>query len=120
MLTLSYFAVTLATLLVLGLMILRIGRAMGSCPQSGAAARIASVTVSTGFVAIGLGGILLVAATLPLIEAEALALFPIMGFACLVLGLGFTHAVRVLKAVVAPPAPKARPMAEPPVGGLPA
>lgn len=105
MLVLTYFAVTLATLLALGLMILRIGRTLGVCPQTGAALRIAAVTIATGFVAIGLGGILLVAAALPLTQDHAVAVFPIMGFACLVLGLGFTHAVRVLKSVAAPAVP---------------
>lgn len=120
MFALVYFAITLATLGLLGSMILRIGRTMGDCPQTGASARLASVTIATGFLAIGLGGVLLVAIALPLTAELGAAIFPITGFACLVLGLGFTHAVRVLKAVVAPPAPKARPMAKAPVGGLPA
>jgi hypothetical protein len=105
---LGYFAVTLATLLALARIILQVGRLMGDCPQTGAAARAGAVAVASGFVAIGLGGVILTAAAIPGVASNAapaeLAVVVLLavGFACLVLGLGFAHALRNLRAIVQP------------------
>ncbi len=63
---LSYSILSLGTLAVLAFMILKIGRLIGDCPRSGAAARSAAVTIATGYSAIGAGGVLIIAAALPL------------------------------------------------------
>jgi hypothetical protein len=70
---LAYFAVTLATLIALGRMILQVGRSMGDCPQTGAAARAGSVAITAGFIAIGMGGVILVSAVIPALAGNAWA-----------------------------------------------
>lgn len=101
MIFVCYFAIALATLAGLTVMILRIGAMMSDCPISGATARSASITIATGFAAIGLGGVTLAAILLPmLIDAPAVALLAALGLACLALGLGFTQAVATLRVVV--------------------
>jgi hypothetical protein len=105
---LAYFAVTLATLIALGRMILQVGRSMGDCPQTGAAARAGSVAITAGFIAIGMGGVILVSAVIPALagnaDAAELAVITLLavGLACVTLGLGFAHALGNLKAVVRP------------------
>lgn len=102
--TLAYVALSFAGLAALCRMILRIGAMLGTCPQTGAAARTASVTIATGFAAIGAGGVILIGAVLPLFPQDAFAVFLLaLGFASLCLGLGFTHAVGTLRAVIAVP-----------------
>ena len=109
MLALTYITLALAALIALCVMILKIGKLIGDCPQSAAAARAAAVTVATGFAAIGAGGIILIGAVLPVLEDAALpGFFLSLGFAALCLGLGFTHAVATLRAVVRMPAPKGK------------
>ena len=98
---LGYTAISLATLGFLSRMILTIGRMIGDCPQSGAAARSAAVTIATGYSAIGAGGVLIIAAALPALhENSTAALLAALGLAAICLGLGFTHAVTTLRAVV--------------------
>ncbi|MFM2390874.1 MAG: hypothetical protein RLZZ437_2429 [Pseudomonadota bacterium] len=105
---LAYFAVTLATLIALGRMILQVGRSMGDCPQTGAAARAGSVAITAGFIAIGMGGVILVSAVIPALagnaDAAELAVITLLavGLACVTLGLGFAHALGNLKAIVRP------------------
>ncbi|MDG1471015.1 MAG: hypothetical protein P8Q26_05565 [Ascidiaceihabitans sp.] len=100
-LTLTYIAIAAGGLIALALMILKIGQMIGDCPQSKAAARAAAVTITTGFAAIGAGGVILIGAVLPILRDEPLAaLMLALGFAALCLGLGFTHAVATLRAVV--------------------
>ncbi len=102
-----YLTAGLGTVFVLSLMILRIGAMLEGCPENGPRARTASVTVATGYAAIGAGTVLLIGAALPIFtEAPAVVLLPILGFAALCLGLGFTQAVTTLRDVLAPPAPK--------------
>ena len=60
-----YFAVTLLVLGGLIAMILKIGAMMGDCPISNGAARSASITIATGYAAIGLGGVALAVLTWP-------------------------------------------------------
>ena len=101
-LTLTYACTALGALAVLSTMILRIGRLIGSCPRTAARARVAATAVATGFAAIGAGGVILIAALLPLLPGQPLlALLLALGFAALCLGLGFTHAVGTLQAVIA-------------------
>jgi hypothetical protein len=95
-----YFIGTSALLAVLTLMILRIGAMMADCPKNGPAIRTASVTIATGFAAIGAGGIILIVALLGAFQIEPiLGLLLSLGLAALCLGLGFTHAVGTLRLV---------------------
>ena len=95
-----YFIGTSALLAVLTGMILRIGAMMSDCPKNGPAIKTASVTISTGFAAIGAGGIILIVALLGLLQLEPiLGLLLALGLAALCLGLGFTHAVGTLRLV---------------------
>lgn len=106
-LALTYITLALAALIALCIMILKIGDLIGDCPQSKTSARAAAVSVATGFAAIGSGGIILIGAVLPMLEDAALpAFFLSLGFAALCLGLGFTHAIATLRAVVRMPAAK--------------
>jgi hypothetical protein len=100
MIYVAFFAVTLITLLGLTAMILRIGEALGECPRTGRAARAASVTIATGFVAIGLGGVAIIAAGLAMMNSSGAAALFAVGLACVTLGLGFTHAVTLLRETV--------------------
>ncbi|MEO0991548.1 MAG: hypothetical protein AAFX00_11420 [Pseudomonadota bacterium] len=97
----AYFAVALAALLALASMILKVGTYMGDCPVSSRAAKAGAVTIATGFLAMGGGAVILIAAVLPLIEVPSVGLLAALGVACLGLGLGFTNAVATLRAVVA-------------------
>jgi len=95
-----YFIGAASLLAVLTGMILRIGAMMSECPKNGPAIKTASVTIATGFAAIGAGGIILIVALLAAIPLEPiLALLLALGLAALCLGLGFTHAVGTLRLV---------------------
>jgi hypothetical protein len=115
---LAYFTITLATLIALGRMILQVGRSIGDCPQTGAAARAGSIAITAGFIAIGMGGVILVSAVIPALAANAdpaeMAVIVLLaiGMACVTLGLGFAHALANLKAIVAP-RPAAPPQVDP-------
>jgi len=109
MLALTYITLALAALIALCIMILKIGALVGNCPQSKTAAHAAAVTVATGFAAIGSGGIIVIGSGLALADGAALpAFFLSLGFAALCLGLGFTHAIATLRAVVRMPAAKGK------------
>lgn len=109
MLALTYITLALAALIALCIMILKIGHLIGDCPQSMATARVASVSIATGFAAIGSGGITVIGSGLALTDDAALpAFFLSLGFAALCLGLGFTHAIATLRAVVRMPAVKVK------------
>ena len=96
-----YITLGFGALAALALMILRIGDLLGECPLSRATARAGAVTIATGFSAIGAGGVILIGAVLPLLAEVPLAGFlGACGFAALCLGLGFTHAVATLRAVL--------------------
>ena len=103
-----YPVLAFGTLGVLGWMILRIGALLGDCPQSQARARAAAVTIATGYLAIGAGGVILGAAAAVLAGAGLPVIIGVLGFVVLCLGLGFTNAVATLRAVIAPqPQPQA-------------
>ncbi len=104
-LVLTYTVLAFGGLFALALVILRIGTLMGDCPVSAARARTAALTITTGFVAIGAGGAILIGAGIPFLAAAPLsAVMLALGCATLCLGLGFTHAVATLRAVTQPPA----------------
>jgi hypothetical protein len=105
---LAYLAIALGTLAALTRMIILIGRSMGDCPQTGRRAMTAAVSIATGFLAIGMGGVILIAASIPALDPDTLASQAIIvlfnaGLASLILGLGFTHALRVLRSVISLP-----------------
>ena len=96
-----YIALGFGGLAALAIMILRIGALLGECPQSRATARAGAVTIATGFSAIGAGGVILIGAALALLAQASMAGFLVaLGFAALCLGLGFTHAISTLRAVM--------------------
>ncbi|KEJ96722.1 hypothetical protein SUH3_15310 [Pseudosulfitobacter pseudonitzschiae] len=100
-LALIYIAIAFGMLVALAAMILKIGSLLGECPAARQAARAAAVTIATGFCAIGAGGVALIGGALPLVQSEpAAGLMVALGLAALCLGLGFTHAVGTLRAVV--------------------
>lgn len=113
LLALIYILLTFGALVALCIMILRIGAMIGTCRQTGAAARAAAVTIATGFATIGAGGLILIGTLLPLaISGSLFSLMLALGLAGLCLGLGFTHAIGTLRAVVAAPdqgAPRQQP-----------
>ncbi|MFK7754779.1 MAG: hypothetical protein AB8B51_19810 [Sedimentitalea sp.] len=103
-LALIYLLLGFGALGVLAVMILKIGALLGDCPQSVQQAKTASITITTGFSAIGAGGVILIGALLPVMGANPLTgLLGALGLAALCLGLGFTHAVATLRAVLSPP-----------------
>lgn len=104
---LFYILFALATVAALTTMILRIGAMAGDCPVTQARAHTVSITIATGFAAIGSGGVIMIGAILPFLQnAPFAALLLAMGFAATCLGLGFTHAMGTLRAALMPmPAP---------------
>jgi len=101
---LAYFLLCALVLSVLSYMILRIGKMLSDCPERGAIIRAASVTVATGFAAIGAGAVILLGLALPLAgEVHLLALPAALGLSILGLGLGFTHAIGTLRLVASGP-----------------
>lgn len=101
LLALSYIILAFGGLTALCIMILRIGAMIGTCPDTGTATRAAAVTITTGFAAIGAGGVILIGAVLPLNAGHpAVAFLCAAGFASLCLGLGFTHAIGTLRVVI--------------------
>ena len=105
----------LGTLMVaaMAFMILQIGKLLGDCPQSGRAARAAAVTIATGYSMIGIGGTALIGTAIPFLKLGSWSSLPALGFAAICLGLGFTHAVATLRAVVREALPSANPTSSP-------
>ncbi len=102
---LAYFAIALGTLVALTRMIVLIGQGMGDCPDTGRMARAAGTSIATGYLAIGLGGVVLIGAVIPALRPgdapeQSLVVLLTAGFASLILGLGFAHAVRTLRLLV--------------------
>jgi len=106
MLTISlvYFNLALGAVAALAVMILRIAALAEHCEAGPERAHAAGITIATAFAAIGAGGVILIGAGLfALPSAPYAALMLALGFAALCLGLGFTHAIGNLRAVLAPP-----------------
>lgn len=100
-LTLFYLPIALSILIVLAVMILRIGTLIGGCPVTRRTAEAASVTIATGFAAIGGGGVALIGVLVIMFQdLPVMAVLMALGFAGLCLGLGFAHAVGTLRALV--------------------
>ena len=97
-----YFVFALTFLAALTSMIVRIAQGLGDCPQTGRVARAAGVTIATGYGAIGGGAVMLVGSALPVLDGGTPATLFAAGFAALILGLGFTHAIRTLRDAVGP------------------
>lgn len=112
---LAFIALSMIALLALTKMILVIGAMQQTCPDNGPAARLVSITVATGYCAIGAGGVLLIAAGLPVLaEVPVVGFFVGLGFAILCLGLGFSHAVNTLRLMLpAAKMPKSNDKVEP-------
>lgn len=106
-----YFPLAIATLVTLAGMILKVGKSMTTCPDASPAVAPAALTIVTGFVSMGLGGIVLIGAMMVALELDAaFTLFAGLGLACLTLGVGFSHAIATLRAVTSPPVePPAKP-----------
>ncbi|WP_299141924.1 hypothetical protein [uncultured Tateyamaria sp.] len=116
MLTISlvYFNLALGAVAALAVMILRIAALAEICDAGPERAHAAGITVATGFAAIGAGGVILIGAGLFVLpDAPYAALMLALGLAALCLGLGFTHAVGTLRAVLAPPFVPDQPAPEP-------
>lgn len=97
----TYFSISFGALFLLAIMITRIGKVLGDCPDAVPGFRAAIATICTAFVTIGTGGVFLAAIVVALMANEAiLALFVGLGVASLCLGLGFTQAIANLRAVV--------------------
>ena len=99
MLLLGYFAGAFADLLALTAMIMAIARALGDCPIKGRRARPAGITIATGYPALGSGAVLLIGAGVTP-DGGVETIFFCLGLLCVGLGLGFTQAVSLLRAVV--------------------
>ncbi len=98
-----YFALSFGILAAMTGMILKIGKAIGNCPQTTNAARAASITISTGYLTIGAGGVFLVATILPIIHQSQLNILMLaLGIVCVALGLGFSNAIITLRAAIRP------------------
>lgn len=113
-----YLGLALMMLLAMALMILRIGTLLGECPQSGRAAKAGAVTIASGYAMVGLGAVILMGAAIPLLEGGLLALLPTLGLVAICLGLGFSHAVATLRAVVREALNAKAPVAPQPAPGL--
>lgn len=105
-----YFAISFAALVMLCHVIWKLGGAIGDCPQAERAARVAAMTILTGFAMIGGALLTFIAAGLLFALNNGYAtLFLAVGAALMVLGLGFTQAAAMLREVVYKamnPAPK--------------
>lgn len=105
----AYFLVTAIALAGLSYMIFRIGEALSDCPATGRAAKAGSLTIVTGFVAIGTGAVMIIAAGVftALAGINVETVLAAIGVSLLGLGLGFTHAIATLRDVVAQAAARA-------------
>lgn len=108
---LTYVALAFGALGGLGWMILRIGSLLGDCPAAQARAKAASVTIATGYLAIGAGGVVLGGAAAVFVAPNVAGIVAVLGAVVLCLGLGFSNAVATLRAVIVPP-PEAKPAPE--------
>ena len=95
-----YFGPALVILTGMVVMIIRLSGDMSDCPQRGKGLKSAGVAIATGYWAIGLGGIILIAAAIAAFDFGNPAVLLLgLGFASLCLGLGFANAVATLRAV---------------------
>ena len=104
-----YFLLATVALAALSWMIFKIGNALADCPQTGRAARAGAMTITAGFIAMGAGGVLIIAAIAFLAEPaiQMSTLLGALGLSILCLGLGFSQAIATLRDVVAQAAKQA-------------
>jgi hypothetical protein len=107
-----YLATGFTGLIALCVVLVIIGRAASKCPQIGAAARVGTLVVTTGFAAIGAGVIALIGAALPLlIEGRANGLYIAIGCVAIALGVGFYNAATTLREILrSAPRPEGTPI----------
>ena len=104
-----YLALGFTGLIALCVVLIQIGRVASACPQIGAAAKLGTLVVTTGFAAIGAGVIALIGAALPLLlEGQANGLYIAVGCMAIALGIGFYNAATTLREILrAAPKPPA-------------
>ena len=95
-----YFGVGLAALAGLATMIVLIGRDLATCPVKGPALYVGSLSIATGYAAIGLGGLVLVAPVTDMFGGDWIGLFIALGAMLIALGLGFTDAMAILRGIL--------------------
>ncbi|MFV2053835.1 hypothetical protein [Aliiroseovarius sp. YM-037] len=96
-----YFAISFAALAMLCHVIWKLGSAIGDCPQAERAAKVAAMTILTGFAMIASALVTFIAAGLLFaMDNSYSVLFLAIGGAMMVLGLGFTQAAAMLREVV--------------------
>lgn len=101
MIDLVYFTLALGGLGAVAAILVLIGRAAADCPQTASAAKLATLVVTTGFVAIGAGVVTLIGAALPVLAAgAATGLYVALGLALIALGIGFQIAATTLRDIL--------------------
>ncbi|MEM6973484.1 MAG: hypothetical protein AAF577_11825 [Pseudomonadota bacterium] len=114
MLDAVYFAVAIVALIALAGVIVVIGRVASDCPQTGAAARLGTWIVTTGFVTLGAGAIALIAAALPSLSIDRMTgLYAASGLMLIALGIGFYIAAAMLRDILATARQTAGPLSNP-------
>ena len=101
MILLGYLAFSFFALIALAGMIIRVARHISRCPDVGSRAVSAGISIAAGFVSLGGGAALLLAALLAMGETVPMASF-CGGALLVVLGLGFTHAMALLRQIAKP------------------
>ena len=97
----TFLGLSLMALITMVIMILKIADMIGPCPVTSASPRVVAAPIAASYGAIGLGGILILAAMLPVADdLIQLAAIAALGLVAVCLGLGFTQAVTALKAIL--------------------
>lgn len=99
MILLGYLAFSLLALIALAAMILVVAARIARCPDVGNRAMSAGITIAAGFLSLGGGTALLLSALLAMGETIPMASF-CGGTLLVVLGLGFAHAMTMLRQIV--------------------
>lgn len=96
-----YFALAIAMLGALTWALLQIGERMSDCPVNGNTIKALSLTVATGFAAVGLGGVTLLAIMIPMaVSAPLQGFLGALGIAFVGLGFGFSQALSTMRDAV--------------------
>lgn len=97
----TFLALGIGGLIALASVLVIIGRAAANCPQIGSAAKVGTLVITTGFLALGAGAIAIIGAFLPiLLEGQVNGLYLALGFLSLALGLGFSNAAVRLRDIL--------------------
>ncbi|WP_435259957.1 hypothetical protein ACSBLW_09460 [Thioclava sp. FR2] len=100
--TFLYFLLTLPVLSGLTFAIRAIAAKAGECPSNTAAARLVGASVALGYLTLGGGAVVVLAGLFAALGPQAPNLFFCAGLAIILLGLGFTHALTLLRASLTP------------------